>query len=295
MGRILSTSVIVIGVAAAVAAWLMAYTVNERQSALILRVGEPVRVINQVGTDQAGLHFKLPWESVTYFDRRNIEFDMDAEEIQAADQERLVVDAFLRYRIDDPLRFYQTVRDENGAGGRLRSIMNDSLRGVIASIPSQDVISGQRSALMVRVQEAVESQVRTQDLGIDVIDVRILRADLPPTIAEQVFLRMRSEREQEAEGIRAQGDQAAQEIRAEADRDARIIVAEARADAQRLRGEGDARRNAIYAEAYNRDQEFFSFYRSMLAYENAIQSGTPIVIPPNSEFFEYFGREDGDN
>jgi len=296
MGRLISTLLIVIGVGAAIVASQSMFVVNERQSALILQFGNPVGVVNEMGADNAGLHFKAPFISqVIYFDKRNIEFDMQPEEIQAADQERLVVDAFLRYRISNPLRFFQTVRDEQGVRGRLRSIMNDSLRGVIASIPSQDVISGQRSELMNRVQEAVESQVRTQDLGIDVIDVRILRADLPPTIAERVFQRMRSEREQEAAGIRAQGDQVAQEIRAEADRDARIIVAEARADAQRLRGEGDARRNAIYAEAYNRDQEFFSFYRSMLAYENAIQSGTPIVIPPNSEFFEYFGRENGDN
>ena len=194
-----------------------------------------------------------------------------------------------------PCASTRLVRDELGVRGRLRSIMNDSLRGVIASIPSEDVISGQRSELMERVQSAVEAQVRTQDLGIDVIDVRILRADLPATIAERVFQRMRSEREQEAAGIRARGEQVAQEIRAEADRDARIIEAEARADAQRLRGEGDAQRNAIYAQAYNRDPEFFAFYRSMLAYEEAIQSGTPIIVPPDSEFFEYFGAENGDN
>jgi modulator of FtsH protease HflC len=296
MGRLISTLLIVIGVGGAIVASQAMFVVNERQSALILQFGNPVDVVNEMGADNAGLHFKVPFISqVIYFDKRNIEFDMQPEEIQAADQERLVVDAFLRYRIADPLRFYQTVRDEQGVRTRLRSIMNDSLRGVIASIPSEDVISGQRSELMDRVQEAVEAQVRTQDLGIDVIDVRILRADLPPTIAERVFQRMRSEREQQAAGIRAQGEQAAQEIRAEADRDARIIVAEARADAQRLRGEGDAQRNAIYAEAYTRDAEFFSFYRSMLAYESAVQDGTPIVIPPNSEFFEYFGAENGDN
>ncbi|MEE2526276.1 protease modulator HflC [Hyphobacterium sp. HN65] len=296
MGRILSTLVIIIGVGGAIVLSQSLFTVNERQSALILQFGNPINVINRVGEDQAGLHFKMPFiTQVLYFDRRNIEFDMQPEEIQAADQERLVVDAFLRYRINNPLRFYQTVRDESGARGRLRSIMNDSLRGVIASIPSQDVISGQRSALMDRVQAAVEAQVATQDLGIEVIDVRILRADLPPTIAERVFQRMRSEREQEAAGIRAEGEQVAQEIRAEADRDAAIIRAEARAEAQRIRGAGDAQRNAIYAEAYNRDTEFFAFYRSMLAYEAAIQNGTPIVIPPDSEFFEYFGAERGNN
>jgi len=269
------------------------YTVNEREQALILRLGEPVESVNENG-DDAGLHLKLPFiMDVLKFDRRNIEFDMQEEEIQASDQVRLVVDAFLRYRIVDPLRFYQTVRDERGAQLRLRSIMDDSLRGVIASIPSQDVISGQRAALMERVQAQVEGQVETQNLGIEVIDVRILRADLPQQIAEQVFQRMRSEREQEAARIRAEGEQEATEIRADADRQATIIQAEARAESERIRGEGDAQRNAIYATAYSRDVEFFEFYRSMQAYELAIQNGTPIVIPPDSEFFEYFRSQSG--
>jgi membrane protease subunit HflC len=269
------------------------YTVNEREQALILRLGEPVESVNENG-DEAGLHFKVPFiMDVLKFDRRNVEFDMQPEEIQASDQVRLVVDAFLRYRIVDPLRFYQTVRDERGAQLRLRSIMDDSLRGVIASIPSQDVISGQRATLMERVQTQVEAQVATQDLGIEVIDVRILRADLPQQIAERVFQRMRSEREQEAARIRAEGEQDATEIRADADRQATIIQAEARAESERIRGEGDAQRNAIYATAYGRDVEFFEFYRSMQAYELAIQNGTPIVIPPDSEFFEYFSSQTG--
>jgi len=270
------------------------YMVNERQQALILRLGEPVDAVNEAEDPDPGLHFKIPFVmDVLIFDKRNLEFDMDPEEIQASDQVRLVVDAFLRYRITNPLRFYQTVRDERGAQLRLRSIMDDSLRGVIASIPSQDVISGQRAELMERVQVAVETQVATQDLGIEVIDVRILRADLPQQIAERVFQRMRSEREQEAARIRAVGNQEAAEIQADADRQATIIQAEARRDAERLRGEGDARRNAIYAEAYGRDPEFFAFYRSMQAYELAVQAGTPIVIPPDSEFFEYFSAQGG--
>jgi len=270
------------------------YMVNEREQALILRLGEPVDAVNEIEDPDPGLHFKIPFVmDVLIFDKRNLEYDMDPEEIQASDQVRLVVDAFLRYRIVDPLRFYQTVRDERGAQLRLRSIMDDSLRGVIASIPSQDVISGQRAELMERVQVAVETQVATQDLGIEVIDVRILRADLPQQIAERVFQRMRSEREQEAARIRAVGNQEAAEIQADADRQATIIVAEARRDAERLRGEGDARRNAIYAGAYGRDPEFFAFYRSMQAYDLAIQEGTPVVIPPDSEFFEYFSGRGG--
>lgn len=271
------------------------FTVTEREQALVLQFGEPVGSVNAPDNPDPGLHFKYPFvNEVLIFDKRNIEFDMQPEEIQASDQVRLVVDAFLRYRITNPLRFYQTVRDERGAQLRLRSIMDDSLRGVIASIPSQDVISGQRAELMERVQQAVESQVATQDLGIEVVDVRILRADLPTQIAERVFQRMRSEREQEAERIRAEGNQEATEIRANADRQATIIEAEARADAERIRGEGDARRNAIYADAYQRDEEFFQFYRTMQAYELAIDEGTPIVIPPDSEFFEYFRSQTGE-
>ncbi|ABI66315.1 MULTISPECIES: protease modulator HflC [Maricaulis] len=271
------------------------YIVSETQQALILRLGEPVDAVNETSEPDPGLHFKTPFiMDVLIFDKRNLELDLDAEEILASDQERLIVDAFLRYRITDPLRFYQTFRDERGAVVRLEQIMDDSLRGVIASIPSSDVISGQRADLMTRVQAAVEAQVLTGRFGIEVIDVRILAADLPPQIADNVFERMRSERQQEAAQYRAEGEQRATEIRADADRQASIIRAQARADAQRLRGEGDARQNQIYAEAYNRDPEFFAFYRSMLAYEQAVQSGTPIVIPPDSEFFRYFRSETGE-
>lgn len=270
------------------------YTVNEMQQALIVRLGEPVDAVNEVGDEAPGLHFKVPFiMDVLMFDKRNLEFNMDPEEIQASDQVRIVVDAFLRYRIVDPLRFYQTVRNEAEAQSRLRSIMDDSLRGVIASIPSQDVVSGQRAALMERVQTAVEAQVSRQNLGIQVIDVRILRADLPPQIAERVFQRMRSEREQRAAQIRAVGAQEAQEIRADADRQATIIRAEARADSERLRGEGDAQRSAIYAAAYGQDPEFYAFYRSMIAYQTAVGPGTPIIVAPDSEFFDYFRSETG--
>ncbi|WP_300541335.1 protease modulator HflC [Maricaulis sp.] len=270
------------------------YTVRETEQALVLRLGEPVDAVNERADPDPGLHFKLPFVmDVLMFDKRNIELNMDAAEIQASDQVRLIVDAFLRYRISDPLRFYQTFRDERGARVRLQQIMDDSLRGAIASIPSGDVISGQRAALMDRVQDAVEAQVVNGNFGIEVIDVRILRADLPQQIADNVFQRMRSEREQEAARIRAEGEQRATEIRADADRQAAIIRAEARAEAERIRGTGDAQRNAIYADAYNRDAEFFGFYRSMQAYEQAIVEGTPIVIPPDSEFFDYFRSEAG--
>ncbi|MEO1039756.1 MAG: protease modulator HflC [Pseudomonadota bacterium] len=286
--RILTIIFGVVIAAAVLVAMFATYTVNEREQAVVLRLGEPVDAVNEPGDEDPGLHFKLPWEDVLLFEKRNIEFDMAPEEILAGDQQRLVVDAFLRYRIVDPLRFFQTVRNETGAQLRLRSIMDDALRGVIASIPSQDVISGQRAELMTRVQTAVEGQVANQQIGIDVVDVRILRADLPDQIANQVFNRMSAERRQEAALIRAEGQQVSQEIQADADRQAAIIRAEARAESERIRGDGDAQRNAIYAAAYGQDPEFFAFYRSMIAYEQAVREGTPIVLPPDSEFFEYF-------
>ncbi len=292
--RILAIVAAILAAVLVVLALTATYTVRETEQALVLRLGEPVRVVNEAGDPDAGLHFKAPFvDEVVLLEKRNIEFDMAPEEIQAADQERLVVDAFLRYRIIDPLRLYQTVRNEAGAQLRLRSIMDDSLRGVIASIPSQDVISGRRAEMMERVQSSVEGQVANQTLGIDVVDVRILRADLPTAIEERVFERMRSEREQEAARIRAEGEQAGQEIRADADRQASIIRAEARAESERIRGAGDARRNAIYAGAYGVDPEFFAFYRSMIAYEQTLRDGTPMVLPPDSEFFRYFRSETG--
>ena len=285
---------IVILAAAAFVGLQSVYTVSETEQALILRLGEPVDAVNEASEPDPGLHFKTPFiMDVLIFDKRNLELDLDAEEILASDQERLIVDAFLRYRITDPLRFYQAFTEERRARVRLQQIMEDSLRGVIASIPSSDVISGQRAELMDRVQAAVEAQVSTGNFGIEVIDVRILRADLPQQIADNVFQRMRSERDQEAARIRAEGEQRATEIRADADRQATVIRAEARAEAERIRGEGDARRNAIYAQAYGQDPEFFAFYRSMQAYESAIIEGTPIVIPPDSEFFRYFQSESG--
>ena len=292
--RILGVLAAILAAALIVLALTSTYTVRETEQALVLRLGEPVRVVNEAGDEDPGLHFKVPFvDEVVFLEKRNVEFDMAPEEIQAADQERLVVDAFLRYRIVDPLRLYQTVRNEAGAQLRLRSIMDDSLRGVIASIQSQDVISGRRAELMERVQASVEAQVANQTLGIDVVDARILRADLPTSIEERVFQRMRSEREQEAAGIRAEGEQAAQEIRADAERQASIIRAEARAESERIRGEGDAQRNRIYAEAYGADPEFFAFYRSMIAYEQTVRDGTPMVLPPDSEFFRYFRSETG--
>lgn len=265
------------------------YTVSEREQVLVLRFGNVAAVVNEPGDEDPGLHFKLPIvDDVLRFDKRNQEFDMRPAEILAADQERLVVDAFLRFRIVNPLRVYQTVRDERGLRERLRPIMDDSVRGIIASIESNEVISGQRASIMDRIETAVATQVGNQDLGVEVIDVRILRADLPQQITNSVFERMRSERQQEAQLIRSEGEEGARRLRAEAEREVTVIIANARAEAERIRGEGDAQRSAIYSAAYGQDPEFFAFYRSMIAYETALRDGTPIVLPPDSEFFEYF-------
>lgn len=271
-----------------------AYSVSETEQVLVLRLGVSQDVINEPGDEDPGLHFRMPFiDQIQVFDKRNLELDMRPAEILASDQERLVVDAFLRFRIVDPLRVYQTARDERGVRERLRPIMDDSLRGVIASIESNEVISGQRAELMDRIEAAVRAQVANQDLGVDVIDVRILRADLPEQIANQVFERMRSERQQEAQLIRSQGEEQALEIRASGQREATVIRANAQAESDRIRGEGDAERNRIYAAAYGQDPEFTAFYLSMQAYENAVRAGTPIVVPPDSEFFQYFQSQGG--
>jgi membrane protease subunit HflC len=294
MPRIVLISLAVVLAIAVIVGLSATFTVSERESALVLRLGNPVAVINEPGDEEPGLHFKIPFvDDVLHFDKRNVEFNMAPAEILAADQERLVVDAFLRYRIVNPLRVYQTVRDERGLQQRLSAIMDDSLRGVIASIPSSEVISGQRAEVMNRIRLAAEAQVATQDIGIQVIDVRILRADLPQQITDRVFERMRSERQQEAALIRAQGEERARQIRAEADREAVVILANARAEAERIRGEGDGRRTAIFAESYGQDPDFFAFYRSMLAYDLALRDNTPIIISPDSEFFRYFQNQAG--
>lgn len=291
--RLLSILFAVLAIVGLILAFTATYTVDERESALVTRFGEPRAVVNEVGDEDPGLHFKLPWEEVLLFGKQNIELDLDPKEIQAGDQERLEVDAFLRYRTVDPLRYFQTLRDERGARVRLNTIVEDALRGVIGQIPSQDVISGQRAELMERVQAAVEAIENEADLGVEIIDVRILRADLPSDVEERVFVRMRTEREQAAALIRAEGEERALEIRAGADREVTVLLANARAESERIRGEGDAERNRIYAAAYGSDPEFFAFYRSMIAYETALRDGTPIVLPPDSEFFNYFQTQAG--
>lgn len=285
---------ILIGIGALVLANSI-FIVRQTEQVLLLRLGEPRATINVLGTDEPGLRFKVPGvDTVVRFDKRNLEFDSDVKEITAADQERLLVDAFVRYRISDPLKFFQAVTDERQARTRLDPFLEASLRRVLGSVDSSEIVSGQRSVLMEGIQTAMNRQATESGLGIEVIDVRIRRADLPAQNADQVYLRMETDRRQAASLIRAEGQESALEIRAGADREARVLVAQATEQSERIKGEGDARRNEIYASAYNGDREFFSFYRSLLAYEIAINDGTTLILNPDSEFFSYFQGEEGD-
>ncbi|MDF2618240.1 MAG: HflC protein [Xanthobacteraceae bacterium] len=261
------------------------FSVYQTQQALVLRFGEPVRII-----EQPGLNVKIPLvDSVIFIDKRILDLENPSQEVIAADQKRLVVDAFARYRITNPLRFYQSVGTIEGANSRLATILNSSLRRVLGESSFTQVVRDQRELLMARIRDQVNREAA--GFGINVIDVRIRRADLPEANSQAVFQRMQTERQREAAEIRAQGAEAAQTIRARSDRDSTIIVAEANATADKLRGEGEAQRNEIFAQAYNQDRGFFDFYRSMQAYEASMKSGdTRMLLAPDSEFFRFFNN-----
>ena len=260
------------------------FTVHQATQALVLQFGEPRAVVTE-----PGLHFKLPFiQNVAFFDRRVLEFDAPKEEVIASDQKRLVVDAFARYRIVDPLKFFQTVTNEAVVRTRLAAIINASIRQALGSVPLEHIISGERAALMAQIRDIVNGEA--QDFGIDVIDVRIKRADLPEANSEAVYRRMQTEREREAKELRAQGAEAAQKLRAAADRDRVVLLAEAQKESQITRGEGDGEAVRIFAEAFGKDLEFFAFYRSMEAYREALGSDdTTMIMSPDSEFFRFFG------
>lgn len=273
------------------------FTVNQTEQALVTRLGQPVAVYNEWGADpEPGLKFKLPLvENVVHLERRNLELDTAAREITAGDQQRLIVDAFARWRISDPLLFYQRLNNTEQARNRLEAVLNTAVREVLGTVNSTEIISGQRARLMQSIQQRMRESVSRpdNDFGVEIIDVKIRRVELPPENRERVFARMIAERNQEAQGIRAQGREEGAVIRADADRQTRVIGAQANEQSQRIRGEGDARRNEIYAQAYGADPEFFAFYRAMLAYETAISSGTTMLLAPDSDFFDYFSSESG--
>ncbi len=258
------------------------FIVRQDQQAIVLRFGEYTRVLNQPGRNEPGLYFKLPFvESVIKYDRRNLGLTIEGEAFVASDQERLIVDAIVRWQIADPRRFYQSAISEEGGASRLNAFTEAAMRRALGSATSNDIISGRRAELMQQVEADLNRSAATE-LGVRVIDVRIRQADLPNETRDGVYARMRSERQQVAGRIRAEGE-----------RDAAIIRATANQEAERLRGEGDGERARIFAQAYNRDPEFAAFYRSMRAYDNALEEGTPIVVPPDSDFFRYMQRRRG--
>lgn len=289
MSRTLLTILAIVLVGLGIVASSALFTVYETQQALVFQFGDPKRVIKE-----PGLHVKMPFiQDVVFIDNRILPLDAQPEEIIASDQRRLVVDAFLRFRVVDPLKLYQSVTTVAGARTRLGPLLNSSLRQVLGREPSNAIVSGERGAVMAEIQQILNQEA--QRFGIEIIDVRIKRADFPEEVSQTIFRRMQTAREQEAAQIRAQGDELSERIRADADRQRVEILAEARKNAELLRGEGDAERTRILAEAAQKDPEFFIFYRSLQAYEQALEPGdTTMVLTPNSEFFRYFqGITDG--
>jgi len=258
------------------------FIVDERKQALVLQFGQ----VKQVKT-KPGLGFKIPFiQEVAYYESRILPLETKALEVTPADERRLVVDAFARWRIIDVVKFRQAAQTELAALPRLERILNASLREVLGSVPSADVLSPERTVLMIRIRNSARAQAT--NLGVEIIDVRIRRADLPEQNLNATFARMNAEREREAADERARGKERAQEVRATADREAVELVSDAQRQSDVIRGEADAERNNIYASAYGRDPEFFAFYRSMRAYERAIKgNNTTLVISPDSEFFDY--------
>ena len=264
------------------------FFVEQRVQSLILQFGEPIRVIKE-----PGLNFKIPLaQNVVKFDKRILLFDNSAEEIIAADKKRLIVDAFVRYKIIDPLKFYQTVRFEAALNNRLGSVVNNSLRAVLGRVPLEAVISDRRELLMKEVSELVAE--RATQFGISIEEVRIKKADLPSENSDAIYRRMQTERQQEAAQIRAIGEEKARFIRAESEKQKTVLLAEAQRDSDILRGEGDAEKNKILGKAFNKDPNFFAFYRAMQAYSKALTEGdTTMVLSPKSDFFEFFGNAEG--
>ena len=264
------------------------FFVEQRVQTLILQFGEPIRVIKE-----PGLNFKIPLaQNIVKLDKRILLFDNSAEEIIAADKKRLIVDAFVRYKIIDPLKFYQTVRFEAALNNRLGSVVNNSLRAVLGKVPLEAVISDRRELLMQEVSELVSD--RATQFGISIEEVRIKKADLPSENSEAIYRRMQTERQQEAAQIRAVGNEKARFITAESEKQKTVLLAEAQRDSDILRGEGDAKKNKILGKAFNQDPDFFAFYRAMQAYSKALTEGdTTMVLSPKSDFFEFFGNAEG--
>ena len=278
----------VLAVIVAIVAYGSLFTVYQTRLALVVRLGQPVRVVTE-----PGLNFKFPLiDNVIYVDKRILDLENPAQEVIASDQKRLVVDAFARYRINDALKFYQAVGTIEGANSRLSTLLNAALRRVLGELTLTHVVRDERAALMARVREQLDREAA--NFGITVVDVRIRRADLPEQNSQAVYQRMQTERQREAAEFRANGSQRKQEIQARADRDVTVLLADAQARGDTIRGEGEAERNRIFAEAFGKDADFFAFYRSMQAYETGLgHKDTRMVLRPDSDFFRYFADPAG--
>ena len=281
-------SLIIVGLLG-IGAYSSLFTVDQTQQALVIQFGEPKRTIQE-----PGLAFKLPFiQDVVYYEKRVLSLiPQDAEEVILSDQKRLQVDAYARYKIEDPLLFFQTVRNEIGARGRLEAIIDSSVRRALGRETLGSILTGQRNDITRSIGDEVNESVSS--LGIKIIDVRLRRADYPEATSQNIFNRMKSEREREAKEFRATGEEEAQKIRADAEKTRTVIISEAKREAQETRGAGDSRAISIYADSFGQDAEFFAFYRSMEAYDKSItDTGTSMVISPTSSFFRFFKDKSG--
>ena len=274
----------VVGVIAVVA-FFSIFIVKEVNQAIVLQFGDPKKIISK-----PGLNFKLPFiQNVVFLDKRILNLDAPPEEVIASDQKRLIVDAFARFQIVDPLKFYISVGNERVARSRLSTIINSRIRSVLGTQRLQTLLSEDRTKQMSLIQDGVNNEA--EKFGIKIIDVRIKRADLPQANSDAIFARMQTERNREAKEFRAKGAEMAITITSTADKEVTVILAEAQKKSEIMKGEGDGKRNKIFADAFGQDPEFFAFYRAMQAYETALIGGeTSLVLSPDSEFFKFFGN-----
>lgn len=287
MSRAVAVVAGLLGIVLLIALFSSFYFVNQTEEALVLQFGAPQAVITE-----PGIHFKTPLtQNVVFVDKRVLLLDALPEEVIASDKKRMVVDAFARWRIVDPLRFYQSMVDKDVALTRLSPILSSSVRRVLGGQTFAAMLSGKRAQLMLDIRDDMNQDVA--GFGIKIVDVRIRHADLPQANSDAIYQRMQKEREREAAEYRAEGDETAQRIRARAAREVTILTAEATRESEILRGEGDAEKTRILGEAFSQDAEFFAFYRSMQAYQDALGSGTTVVLSPDSDFLKYFGKGPG--
>lgn len=280
MSRLAPVLLVVVGLLAAIG-YTSLYVVDQRQQALVLEFGNPQRTVRE-----PGLQFKKPWQTVLLFDKRLLDFDADAQEVTLGDQRRMVVDAYARYKITDPLEFYKTIGSEVNFRQRLGAIVNATLRNTLGQVPFAALLSDRRAAVMRDVRDVVAREAGS--FGVTVVDVRFMRADLHAENSPAIFRRMQTEREREAREARGQGSETKQRITAEAERERTILVAEAQRESQVLRGQGDAEATRIYAEAFGRDPKFYDFWRSLEAQRKALAEGTTLILSPDSDFFRFF-------